>query len=263
MDETYIQDFSLSLYSLKKMTKFAGIPILFNRNEIKNKIDEILEKDKKGFVNTINSNIVICANENNDYKKILNNAIFNICDGSVLTSCINIINNTKYVSYPGPDFFIDIISNHKFKHCFVGGAPNVLQGLKTELKKINTTIDSSLFLELPFQTVENFNYLEIAERINKENPDFIWVSLGAPKQEQFSEKLHYSLNRGIIVSVGAAFNFYSGNKHIKRAPKLIRKLKLEWFYRIFQEPSKTAKRLFKELIGMPKLILLEWFNTKR
>lgn len=52
--------------------------------------------------------------------------------------------------------------------------------------------------------------------INEANPDFIWVGLGAPKQEIWMATHENKVN-GLMIGVGAAFDYESGN--IKRAPK--------------------------------------------
>ena len=65
-------------------------------------------------------------------------------------------------------------------------------------------------ISLPFMPVENFDYQSIANKINKIEPDIIWVSLGAPKQEIFMNKIKPLLNHGVLFGIGAAFNFYIG-----------------------------------------------------
>ena len=73
--------------------------------------------------------------------------------------------------------------------------------------------------------VESFNYLEISKLINQNKPDIIWIGLGAPKQEVFMSKLLPHIDSGLMLGVGAAFNFYSGYKVTKGAP-IFRKHKL-------------------------------------
>jgi len=174
-----------------------------------------------------------------------------------LVSIINLLNRTRFSSYPGPDFFIDKIKEKKYKHTFLGSTKEVLDNLKIQLTKIDSNIQNAQFIELPFLKVNEFDYNVIGKMINQTSSDFIWVSLGAPKQEKFSSILVKHINRGLIVSVGAAFDFHSGLSHVKRSPKILRNLKLEWLYRVFEQPSKTLKRLKDELIYMPIIIVKE------
>ena len=237
-------------------SSFMDITIVFNKDEIRNKI----ESNQTGTISTINANIMVNAYKNSAYKEILNNNVFNICDGSLLVPIIHLFNRTNFSSYPGPDFFMDRILEKKFKHVFIGATREVLNGLQKELVEIDSEIKNNLFYELPFKDVNEFNYAEIAKKINKEKPDFIWVSLGAPKQEVFAYNLHKYIDKGFLVSVGAAFDFYSGLGHVNRCPKVLREFKLEWLYRVIKQPSKTIKRLKVELFYMPIIIVKELFK---
>ena len=85
------------------------------------------------------------------------------------------------------------------------------------------------FETLPFRKVDEFDYQGIAQMINEDGPDIIWVSLGAPKQEMFMNRLQPYLHRGVMFGFGAIFNFNAGVGNVKRAPDWMLKLKLEWF----------------------------------
>ena len=109
------------------------------------------------------------------------------------------------------------------------------------------------FVELPFRKVEDFDYEAIAAKINKDNPDVIWLSLGAPKQEQFAARLVQHLNRGVVIPVGAVFNFRAG-LGIKRAPRWMVKIHLEFVHRIFSEPKKQIRRCWTIANTLPAII---------
>ena len=79
------------------------------------------------------------------------------------------------------------------------------------------------------------------ERINVADADIVWIGLGAPKQEKWMN-VHKDHIHGVMMGVGAGFNFHAGN--IKRAPRWIQKIGLEWLYRLFQDPGRLFKRYF-------------------
>ena len=244
------------------MNKILDIEISFDRKEIIDTIDRYINHHHKGYIVTINSNIMVNAYKNDDYKSILNNSSFNICDGSVLATALNIINGTKYNSYPGPDFFMDRIKEKKYKHAFLGSTKEVLNGLKTPLAQVDECLSDSLFIELPFLNVNDYDYYTIGNVIQENAPDFIWVSLGAPKQEEFSALLIKHITKGLIVPVGAAFEFYSNNSKVGRSPGILRKFRLEWFFRLYKQPLKTFKRLKNEFFYMPIILFKEIVKSK-
>ena len=113
------------------------------------------------------------------------------------------------------------------------------------------------FETLPFEKVENFNYQAIANMINQDNPDIIWVSLGAPKQEEFMYKILPYLNRGVMFGFGAIFDFYSEATNKQRAPKIFLILKIEWIYRLIREPRKQGKRITNIIKVLPRILMEE------
>jgi len=239
------------------MNKILDIKIEFEKPKISNIISNVIQNNQRGYVNTINSNLLVNAYKNKDYKRILKKSSFNICDGSVLATTLNVINKTHYDAYPGPDFFMDIIRERKYTHLFLGSTQETLNNLKNNLVDIDSNIESAQFIVLPFLKVNKFEYVTIGGLINETSPDFIWVSLGAPKQEEFASILIRYINRGLIVSVGAAFEFYSRNSIVARSPIIFQKLRLEWLYRLYKQPKKTFKRLKNELFYMPIILMKE------
>lgn len=88
------------------------------------------------------------------------------------------------------------------------------------------------------------------ELVKSSNPDVLFVAYGAPKQELFVSKYFDKLqNLSIAMCVGGSFDFFSGN--IKRAPELIRRLGLEWFWRLILNPRKRLVRIFNAMFIFP------------
>lgn len=79
------------------------------------------------------------------------------------------------------------------------------------------------------------------EKINAAKPDFVWVGLGAPKQERWMAA-HENRVQALMLGVGAAFDYEAGN--IRRAPAWMQRCNLEWLYRLMQDPKRLFKRYF-------------------
>jgi N-acetylglucosaminyldiphosphoundecaprenol N-acetyl-beta-D-mannosaminyltransferase len=125
---------------------------------------------------------------------------------------------------------------------------------KDNLSKIDPEIKNMRFETLPFRKVDEFDYQGIAQMINEDKPDIIWVSLGAPKQEMFMNRLQPYLHRGVMFGFGAIFNFNAGVGNVKRAPDWMLKLKLEWLHRAFEDPKKNVPRYWNFIKTLPRLI---------
>ena len=79
----------------------------------------------------------------------------------------------------------------------------------------------------------------LVERINAAEPDFVWVGLGAPRQELWMAQNAGALN-ALALGVGGGFDVLAGN--VKRAPRWMQRLCLEWLFRLMQEPKRLFRR---------------------
>lgn len=236
------------------MGVFFNINIEFDKDYVDRTIDDAIQNNVVGYVCSVESNNLTYANTHDDFLKVINNALVNICDGSVLASIISKTYRGRYKPYIGADLFIKYIERKKYKQYFLGNTRDVLDGLRDNLTKIDPNITSMPFVELPFKDVNSFDYQSIASDINSHKPDVVWVSLGAPKQEIFMSKLQPHLQRGVMFGFGAIFNFFSGVGSVKRAPAFMRRMKLEWLYRAFEEPKKNVPRYWRFIKILPRLI---------
>jgi exopolysaccharide biosynthesis WecB/TagA/CpsF family protein len=81
---------------------------------------------------------------------------------------------------------------------------------------------------------------ELRRAINNANPDIVLVALGNPRQEKWMAEHGRYLNAVLIMGVGAWFDFLTGE--VPRAPKPVRKLRLEWLFRLLLEPRRLWRR---------------------
>jgi len=97
---------------------------------------------------------------------------------------------------------------------------------------------------------------DIIEDIKICEPWAIFVAMGSPRQEIFIQKIMHKLNTHIFMGVGGVFDIFAGE--LKRAPKWMLSLGLEWLYRVIQEPFRL-----KRLIVIPKFLLLVLKNRNK
>lgn len=237
---------------------FFNVKIEFNPETFDEMVFRSIENNIPGYCCSIEANNITIANYDHKHLNVLNNSLVNNCDGSVLAKIFAFLYHKNYDSYISADIFIKYIKLKKYRHYFLGNTSEVLCGLKKFLTTIDSRISDMHFETLPFLNVEEFDYIDIAHKINRDNPDLIWVSLGAPKQEQFMSRLKPHLKRGVMLGCGANFNFFSGIGSMKRAPDWMLKARLEWLYRAIQNPKKNIPRYLNFIINAPRLIYNEW-----
>ena len=220
------------------MISYFNINYEFDKPTVWKMIDEQLQKDGARYICVADGNIIQMVHKDLDYRKVVNGSLFTICDSSWATVILKKLYGTQYQPYCGSQIFEDLTGKRQYRQFFIGTSEKVLEGLKTELTKKDLAIGGMSFFAPPFCKAEDFDYPAIAEMINNDHPDIVWVALGAPKQEYFMYRLQPFLKRGVMIGVGAVFNFYCGLENApKRAPQWMVKLHLEFLYRVFTEKA--------------------------
>ncbi|HOV13044.1 MAG TPA: WecB/TagA/CpsF family glycosyltransferase [Spirochaetota bacterium] len=238
--------------------------LMFHNLDMEECLFEI-QKKIKDFKENTQSEFILVANQDilNQITKIsslkideLNRSFLVIPDG------YSIIYAAKYLKTPlkervtGPDLmfkFMEISNEKGYKNYFLGAKEGVASLMAENFLKKFSNLKISGIYSPPFcDKFTNDENNKIINMINESESDVLWVSFGCPKQEIWILENLNKLRVPVIAGVGAAFDFHSGN--VKRAPKFIQKLRLEWFYRILQEPKRLWKRYFFGGIDFFKLI---------
>lgn len=245
------------------MEEYFNIRYEFDKATIHQTIDQQLAKKESAYICVADGVVLNTVNRDADYREAVNNSMFAICDSSWVPVYIKwIYGGKKKPQYCGSDIFKDIISMKKYRMAFLGGQQKTLDSLRKNLSEIDASIADMLFYELPFLPVEDFNYEEIANKLTDSGAEIIWVSLGAPKQDFFMNRLQQNLPNGVMLGVGAAFNFFSDVSE-RRAPKWMVKAHLEFIFRLTQNPQKQMHRCWNIIKTMPAIFMEEIKKKKQ
>lgn len=231
---------------------YFNIDYIFGRDNVLAEIDEAVNSSQKGYVVVADCVVAATVHRAPEFRETVNGSLFSICDSSWIPVFIKKIHGVEREQYCGSSIFFDVVSSGKYRMFFMGTDSRTLTGLKHELSKINPEVSGMSFFELPFLDLDEFDYPRIAELIEADGAQIIWVALGAPKQCCFMQKLEPYLKSGIMLGVGAAFKFFSG-KSEKRAPSWMIACHLEFLYRIFQNPRKQLKRCWMIVRTLPEM----------
>ena len=244
------------------MENYFNIRYEFDKQQVWKHIDERIASNVPGYVCVADGVVVDNVQRNQKYRDTVNASMFAICDSGWVPVYLRWIYGIDRKQYCGPMIFKDLVAQGKHRMIFMGTNQQTLDSLQQELAKMNPDVMGMTFFELPFKAVEEFDYPAIAQMIEEDKADIIWVALGAPKQDFFMQLLEPHLKRGVMIGVGAAFNFYSGMGE-KRAPEWVTKMHVEFIYRILQSPKKQIKRCWGIVTSLPTLLWQEWRRRKK
>ncbi len=236
--------------------KFFNIRYVFGKENVWREVDNVIDSGDKGYIVVADGVVVNTAQRLADYRNALNDSLFAICDSGWVPLYIKRIYGLEREQYSGPMIFRDFVVRGKHRQFFMGTNQATLDSLRIELARLNPDVTGMTFMELPFKDVQDFDYEAIARMIDEDGADIIWVALGAPKQCYFMQRLLPHLKHGVMLGVGAAFNFYSATAE-KRAPEWMRRNHMEFIFRIIQNPRKQLRRCWWIVRTLPGMMRTE------
>lgn len=158
----------------------------------------------------------------------------------------------------GPDFMPAVIEHgirNGRTHFFYGGAPGVPDDLAARLVARYPGMRVAGSLSPPFRVLSTDEDQAIIAEINAVGPDYVWVGLGAPKQDLWVAAHRSRLHAPVLLAVGAAFDFHAGRR--RRAPRWMQRSGTEWIFRLVSEPRRLAGRYTRVNAQFLRLILAE------
>jgi N-acetylglucosaminyldiphosphoundecaprenol N-acetyl-beta-D-mannosaminyltransferase len=189
------------------------------------KIEKAVKNNLNTYVCVSNPRTVTYAYKNIDYQHIMDKSFMNIPDAEPMLWAAKLwgLNNVKRTM--GPLLFHDMIAKPEngIKHFLLGDTNNTLNKLDNLYRsKYNSIIVGTY--SPPFCDINDYDYSNIANRINESDADIVWISLRAPKQDFFAAKILPYLSHKVCIGIGAAFRFNLGE--YKMANPVIKKLGL-------------------------------------
>ena len=220
-------------------------------------IENQLEEWRGKYICVANVHTTVTSYDDRSYRKIQNHAVMALPDGGPLSDFSRKQGYTEARRVTGPDLMREVlaISAEKgWRHYFYGSTPETLESLRKKIEERYPGVPIAGMMSPPFREMTAEEDEKAVAEINAAAPDFVWVGLGAPKQERWMAA-HEDSVRALMIGVGAAFDYEAGN--IRRAPAWMQKHNLEWLYRLIQDP----KRLFRRYLNTNARYL--WWTWKR
>ena len=205
-------------------------------------ITDHLEQLKGDYICVSNVHTTVMAYRDKAYRRVQNSAAMALPDGQPLSIVSRKRGFSQARRVPGPDLMpaiLDLSQKTGYRHYFYGSTEPTLSALESVLRKRYPGLRIAGMYSPPFRELTKEEDEEVIRRINESGADFVWVALGAPKQEWWMYE-HRDKIRALMLGVGAAFDFTAGTT--KRAPMWMQKLCLEWMFRILRDPKRMLPR---------------------
>ena len=270
---------------MKNQVDIAGVPINnLTYDGVLRHVDQFIKDDRKIYIVTANPEMILNASRDEFFLDILSEAALITPDGTgvlwaanylstplpkrsisryfqLYKSLFSILFYPKSIKNPlkervtGSDLFKEIINKSQDKkwRIFLLGASNGVA--KNVISKFSKIYPKAKFVGYFAGSPHKKDEDEICEQINKVKPNILFVAYGSPQQELWIHHNLFKLNTvNVAMGVGGTFDFYAGK--LKRAPKWMQKIGLEWLWRLTYEPKRIG-RIWNATMRFPKLIAKE------
>lgn len=225
---------------------------------------ELLNNLKSGVIFTPNVDHLIKLQKDSEFVQAYSVSDFKICDSQILMYASKFLGTPIKEKISGSDLLPAFCKYHKnnedIKIFLLGAAQGVASKAQ---EKINNKIGRMIVVNSyspPFGfDKDEVECQKIVDMINNSDATVLVIGLGAPKQEKWLYKYKDDLkNIKIFMALGATIDFEAGN--VKRAPRWMSEIGLEWLFRLFCEPKRLWKRYLLDDIPFLFLILKQKLN---
>jgi N-acetylglucosaminyldiphosphoundecaprenol N-acetyl-beta-D-mannosaminyltransferase len=172
-------------------------------------------------------------------------------DGMPLVWALRWKGHKKAERVYGPDLMLRLCeeaSKKKWNIGLLGGSIGQAERLKSNLESRLPRVSIVCAIDTPSRPIAEAENEKIIQKINKTRPDMLFVGLGCPLQELWMAENVHKIKQGVLIGVGAAFNFITGD--VKQAPRWMQRAGLEWLFRISQEPVRLAPRYARIILAL-------------
>lgn len=199
-------------------------------------------------VDFANTQIVTMRRHDSAFRELTSRYDYFPPDGMPLVWCLNRAGAQLKDRVYGPIFmrrFLETVPSN-FTHYLLGGSEECGVRLRSHFQQLNPGmkfIGAFHGLCHPDGRLDKNAEHDVIAEINQRSPDFIWVGFGTPKQQAWVRQHKHLLRRGVILTVGFAFDVNAGMK--PDAPLWMQRLGLTWIFRLASEPRRLAGRYLR------------------
>lgn len=191
-------------------------------------------------------NSICSARRDARHRAILNRAFLATPDGMPLVWLGRRNGHGEITRVYGPDLLLAVCTATAAtgqRHYFCGAGPGTASLLAATLRTRFPGLTIAGSETPPFGELSPAAIDAIAARIRAAQANIIWIGLSTPRQEALMAALQPRLEHGVLLGVGAAFDFLSGR--IRQAPAFVRRTGFEWLWRLLREPRRLGPRYLR------------------
>ena len=207
---------------------------------------ELLNSPQTVYCVTPNAEIAYQALHDEAFRSLLNGAALVLPDGAGVVLGARILGTPLKQKVAGVEFaegLLGVLEQTGKRLYLLGGKPGIAELAAEKMLQKHPKLVICGMADGYFK-----DEAPVVEAVNAARPDVLFVCLGAPKQEYFMQRHQSDLNVRLMIGLGGSLDSFAGT--VRRAPKWMFRLQLEWLYRLIKQPSR-----FVRMLALPKFVL--------
>lgn len=232
-----------------------GVPV--DTMTMQEAVDTITTRTLNGeqtFVVTANAEIIMMCQENSNYNDIISNKA-----DIVLPDGAGAVWAGRHKGYKVPervagfDLYKNLLDQGRkqgMQSYFFGGSPTIAEIAKAKVEELYPGVE---VVGTHNGYFKDDDVPGIIDEINASGADYLFIALGAPKQENWIMANKDKLKCKLFMGIGGSFDVLAGK--MERAPKWMQDAGLEWAFRLYKQPSR-----FMRMMALPKFVLKVVFS---
>jgi N-acetylglucosaminyldiphosphoundecaprenol N-acetyl-beta-D-mannosaminyltransferase len=228
--------------------------------EALDRVEALVAAGRGGAVFTPNVDHVVRAERDPAFRKAYDRADLKLADGAPLVWVSRLLGPRLPERVAGADLawpLLERAAARRWRVALVGGAPGAAErvaALARERLGLEALTECPR-LEPCGRGAEGD---EAAARVAAARPHLVLAAFGAPKQELWIDRHREQLAPAVLAGVGASLDFIAG--HVRRAPRWVSRMGMEWFWRLASEPRRLWRRY---LVDDPAFLGIVWRSWRR
>lgn len=216
---------------------------LLNPQRAVEEIRWLIESGQTGYVTVTNADGVVRSLQDESLRQIYNQSFLTTPDGMPVVWTARLRGHAEVARVYGPDLMLRLFLEGRrrgWRHFLYGGKEGVAGQLQQALELRFPSVQIVGTHTPPFTDLTEQEEDRLIEEVAELKPDLFWVGVSSPRQDRFMARMVGRLDAGVLLGVGAAFDFHSGQ--VSQAPVALQDAGLEWAYRLGREPRRLWSR---------------------
>ena len=236
-----------------------GLPMApLSRVEAAQAVDSLIADGRPSYFITANAHYAMISHDDPSMRSINENAAFLLADGAPLVWASKWRKAPLPERVAGSDLIFDLCeqaASRGHRVFFLGGPPGVAEQAARRLEELYPGLIVAGISCPPFRPLTDLEKAEQVAEIRDSRADLLFVAFGQPKGERWIQEHLDTLGVPVCVQVGASLDFVAGR--VRRAPRWVQKIGMEWAWRIGTDPFRLGPRYARNAAFLLRMALID------